>query len=57
MQNERLKELLKTMDVPESRKEDIFWLARNLFFRNRNNVNYEETKELIKQEIRMFNAK
>ena len=39
---QQLTTVLKTMDVPEKRKSDINWLARNLFVRNKNHVDYDK---------------
>jgi len=47
MQN-RLNEILDTMDIPNSRKTDFSWLIRNLFIRNGDHVDFKEAINLIK---------
>jgi len=44
-----MREILDTMDVPELRKTDIFWLVRNLAFRNRNHPKYDRVIEILRQ--------
>jgi len=44
----RLKEILNTMNVPESRKKDFSWLIRNLGIKNINHPDLKEALELIK---------
>ena len=47
-EDDKLQELLKTMNVPELRKKDYGWLLRNISIQNRNNPNLQEALELIK---------
>ena len=48
--NQTLQELLKQMDVPEFRKNDMNWLMRNLAVRNSDKPLFKETiKQIIKQ--------
>lgn len=46
-----IKDILKDMDVPASRKEitvdNCLWLCRNLFIRNGNNISFGAAKHLI----------
>ena len=42
-----LQELLSTMDIPQGRKTDLRWLARNLAIRNGENPNFEKANNLI----------
>jgi len=44
----RLEQILNTMDIPESRKQDFNWLIRNLGIRNINHPDLREALELIK---------
>ncbi len=49
-----LNELLKSMDIPEFRrditkKENVLWLLRNLGIRNSNHENYSEAMSLLKK--------
>lgn len=48
---ERLKEILDGMDIPESRKEltagNLFWLSRNLVIRNGMHKDFSEANKLI----------
>ena len=44
----RLKEILNTMNIPESRKDDFNWLLRNLGIKNINHPDLKEALELIK---------
>jgi hypothetical protein len=50
---DRLKELLKKMDIPQIHKnptdKDIPWLSRNLHIRNRKHPNYEEALKIIQE--------
>lgn len=50
--NEHLLELLNEMNVPEFRKNDLRWLARNLGIYNGGHPNYEEARILIQEELR-----
>ena len=48
-----LKEILDTMDIPESRRdinkpENISWLLRNLGIRNKENKYFQDAVKLIK---------
>lgn len=44
---ERLAELLKTMNVPIKRVDDINWLARNIHINNKNHPNLAEAAFII----------
>ena len=44
---QRLEELTSKMDVPVFRRNDVFWLARNLAVRNAKHDNFEEANEII----------
>jgi len=44
----RLEQILNTMNIPESRKNDFNWLIRNLGIQNRNHPHLREALELIK---------
>lgn len=49
---ERLKEILKTMDLPPKRIEmldeySLRWLKRNIHFRNQQHPNFKEAVEII----------
>lgn len=50
--DERLKEIIETMDIPEQRKEDVLWLSRNMFIRNSNHEDFEEARKLLTKELR-----
>lgn len=43
-----LKELIKDMDIPEARRSDIYWLARNLPIRNSLNPNLKKALEILR---------
>jgi hypothetical protein len=47
----RLQEIIATMDVPELRRTDIWWLSRNLTIgnRNHNHPQLAEALNLLKQ--------
>jgi hypothetical protein len=45
----RLNEILKTMDIPEGRIHDTFWLRRNLMFNNKDHPDFEEAIRILKQ--------
>ncbi len=49
--NQRLKEILDTMDIPELRKTDIRWLNRNVWIRNSKHPDIEEALILIQIEF------
>jgi len=49
-----LSPILDSMDIPETRKEDLGWLNRNLGIRNSNHPEYEKAMSLIK-ELRKLN--
>jgi hypothetical protein len=44
-----LKILLETMDVPNDKAEDKFWLMRNLGIGNKEHINFKRAIELIKR--------
>lgn len=44
---DRLQQILKTMDIPESRKTDMHWLMRNIAIRNSESPDFREAVELI----------
>lgn len=50
---QELVELLGNMDVPEGRKNDLNWLARNLAIRNAEHLDFVKAKNLI-SELRNF---
>jgi len=45
---EDLTEILKTMDVPPFRFNDLNWLSRNLGIRNADHANFPVAKQMIK---------
>jgi len=45
----RIKELIKTMDIPDFRRNDVAWLNRNMVIRNANHENFEQALKLIKK--------
>lgn len=45
---ERLEDILNTMDIPPFRKNDMGWLMRNIQIRNDNHPQIKEAIELIK---------
>ena len=45
--NEELQDILKIMDVPLKRMNDMEWLARNLGVRNREHKDFNRAMELI----------
>lgn len=53
----RLLEILDTMDIPEFRKTyingkpDLFWLGRNLHFKNSEHTSFDEAYDLIRAGI------
>jgi len=52
-QLKELKELIRTMDVPEMRREtskneNVRWLQRNLMIRNADHENLNKAQELIR---------
>jgi hypothetical protein len=49
----RIKELTKTMDIPDFRRGDVAWLSRNMAVRNIDHENLVEVLKLIKE----FNRK
>lgn len=48
---DRLTEILSQMDIPDKRKDDFRWLLRNLFIRNAEHPNFEESLVLIKERL------
>jgi hypothetical protein len=46
---DRLNEILQTMDIPEGRIHDFFWLRRNLAFNNSEHPDFEEAIRILKQ--------
>lgn len=44
-----LKKLLDEMDVPELRKNDVWWLSRNLGIRNSKHPKFKEAMKLIEE--------
>jgi hypothetical protein len=44
---DRLNEILSTMDVPKFRKKDLHWLDRNVWIWNGNHPDIKECCELI----------
>jgi len=48
--NERLKEILETMDIPVQRLSDRGWLMRNLAIRNQDHPDFDEAMSLIRGE-------
>lgn len=44
-----LQNLLRGMDIPSFRKENLPWLHKNLEKRNADNENYEEAMKLIEE--------
>lgn len=53
LQLEKLKTMLKGMDIPSYRYEDPKWLSRNLGVRNSEHPRFKEAMELISQLTRM----
>lgn len=47
-----LHEILDSMDIPEQRKKDFYWLLRNLSIRNSEHPKYEEAISLLKKLVR-----
>ena len=45
--------LVSKMDVPSFRKEDPFWLNRNLSIRNANHPNFDKAMKVISQLVKM----
>jgi hypothetical protein len=57
MKNKELIDILKTMDLPEKRRDiyapgNIAWLSRNIRFRNSNHPKIEEAVKFIKELMR-----
>lgn len=48
---DRLQEILQTMDVPIRRVNDYSWLARNLAIRNSKHPDFVEAKQLIRDKL------
>lgn len=48
-----LDEILKTMDVPEGRKNDLGWLMRNLAIRNKEHKDFRSAVSLIKEILKL----
>jgi hypothetical protein len=46
---EELQRLLNTMDIPQQRRTDLGWLARNIQVNNGSHPQINETVELIKK--------
>jgi hypothetical protein len=46
---DRLQEILETMNVPETRKTDLKWLARNIQVQNGQHPQFGEAKDLIRK--------
>jgi len=42
-----LKSLLKGMDIPVFRKNDIRWMSRNIAVRNKDHKNFKNASDLI----------
>jgi hypothetical protein len=49
---DRLQEILKTMNVPELRKTDYRWLFRNILVQNKNHPDLKEALDIIKEKIK-----
>lgn len=47
-QRRRLNDILKSMNVPEGRINDIFWLRRNLMFNNSEHEQFDEAMLLLR---------
>ena len=52
MDIQKFDELVSTMDIPQERLHDWNWLIRNLGIRNSNHPNFQEAKQMIKDEIK-----
>jgi hypothetical protein len=50
--SDRLQEILATMDIPEGRRNDFGWLARNMAIRNRDHEQFGEACELLRMHLR-----
>ena len=46
---DRLQEVIATMDVPEFRRNDIWWLSRNLHINNPRHPRLADALKLLKQ--------
>jgi len=47
--SQKLTQLLDNMDVPEGRKNDLNWLARNLAIRNSEHPDFTKAKNLVSE--------
>lgn len=45
---DELDDILETMDIPKTRREDFRWLARNLYVSNIANPKFERAIEILK---------
>ena len=49
---QELQSILLTMDIPENRLNDLLWLSRNIFIRNRKHKQFNRAIELINTLLR-----
>ena len=49
---EKLESILKTMDIPQIRKNDMSWLMRNIQINNHSHPQIKEAIQLIKTVIK-----
>ena len=54
--NNRLQDILETMDVPTLRKKDYRWLSRNISVRNRQNPDINEALSLIRDLVQLISS-
>jgi len=47
-----LQKILKTMDVPIQRMQDMGWLARNLGIRNKEHKDFKKAMILIREQMK-----
>lgn len=52
---DELQEILKTMDIPPSRKDHLNWLHRDLEVKNKNHPQFDQAMSLIKRLLFMEN--
>lgn len=51
---DKFDELISTMDLPENRKHDWWWLIRNMWIKNGSHPNFKEAYEIVKKNYKLW---
>ena len=54
MNIEEFDKLIETMDLPENRRHDWFWLIRNMQIRNKNHPNFQTAFAFVKEQFKAW---